>query len=654
MSGSPFKKIAPALIVLLGLALLVAGSNAGAQAPQAGNQAGYLLRKDNETVIHPGKWLLLGPAGAVFPAFNDEEKKDNDAAFLLSQRDMAIESLLPEEGKKVNTFGEETLNWIVVPSDSNGVLLARAGKDPAVAYLAAWIDAPRWMKIGIEAVSTGPFEIFIDGKSVVKCVKSAAAGKAGDKQSGSAKISRGKHLLVAKAAYAPGDSIAEWRLDASLTVTKNFKDVPSISLDPTVGIDISRILDAPNVRSISVSPDGRQVLIGYWKFTPPDGGRESWTEIRNLPDGTLAETMVETQMSDVEWVPGGRRLSYVSRSGKSGSVRILDLDSGRIETVLGDIADLGGYSWSPDGSFIVYYTEENYKDDGSGIKRLQNIGDRTENGRNRTSVYIASVPGGTVRKLATGKFDSFVNDISPDGRKLLLSRGYEDLSERPFGKTELILLDLGDMSTKLLHRGHWMGNASWSPSGDRILVEGGPSTFGEIGRNVPEGVIPNDYDGQLYILDPSTGDVEAITRNFDPAVKKAVWSGSDDNIYIVAEKGSLVKLFRYDTRRKAFSELDTGVDVISSGGAGVTADISRTSPVCVFAGSGASAPQRIYSINLKKGPAKEIDQPGRDLLRNVRLGKSEDFDFISEEGRKITGYVKYPPISTPRKNIRAS
>ncbi|MCU0639861.1 MAG: hypothetical protein MUF59_08335, partial [Candidatus Krumholzibacteria bacterium] len=68
MRPSPSKKIAPALIVLLGLALLVSGSNAGAQAPQAGKEAGYLLRKDNETVIHPEQWLLLGPAKAFFPA----------------------------------------------------------------------------------------------------------------------------------------------------------------------------------------------------------------------------------------------------------------------------------------------------------------------------------------------------------------------------------------------------------------------------------------------------------------------------------------------------------------------------------------------------------------------------------------------------------
>ncbi len=80
------------------------------------------------------------------------------------------------------------------------------------------------------------------------------------------------------------------------------------------------------------------------------------------------------------------------------------------------------------------------------------------------------------------------------------------------------------------------GSASYSPDGSKLLVQGGPECFGEIGVNISEGRIPNSYDSQLYIYDLLSNKVESITKDFDPSIRSAYWS-NDNQIYIsVTEK----------------------------------------------------------------------------------------------------------------------
>ena len=47
---------------------------------------------------------------------------------------------------------------------------------------------------------------------------------------------------------------------------------------------------------------------------------------------------------------------------------------------------------------------------------------------------------------------------------------------------------LDDQSVDVLWTGRWFGWGRWSPDGKKILLTGGPSVFGEVGHNVPDGV----------------------------------------------------------------------------------------------------------------------------------------------------------------------
>jgi dipeptidyl aminopeptidase/acylaminoacyl peptidase len=576
-------------------------------------------------------WLVLSTVPVPLPAFHDESKEKFDAAWLLGYDHLDMSGLIPVKGAVEGVPGFGDAVWSVSSADTGGVALSHEGSTPGVTWLAAWVEVPRWMKVDLKASSSDPFELFIDGKSVIKSAKGDSKEKNGDLN-----LKKGKHLILAKAVYMPADTARAWNFDAKLAAGKDFEAVPIVSIDPTTGMTLAQVIDVPGASGIDVSPDGSLVIVNISRMTPPEGKRERWIEIRSLPNGGLVSRIMDTQIGSTQWIPGSRKISYVS----GGRLRSLDMDTGQTETLVEELGkDFGGYDWNPKGDWIIYSMTESPEENKTGVKRHLGVYDRTDYGRSKSSLHIMSIPGGVSRQIAAGKYGSYVYDIHPDGDRVLIGRRWEDLSERPFGTSELLLMDLRDQSVEQLFEGNWLGSAQWSPDGDRILVTAGPSTFGDSGKDLPEGVIPNDYDTQVYIFDPETKEVKAITRDFDPAVNRAIWAKFDGKIYLVAEDTEYVKLFRYDPKKEKFTELDLGVEVIGSG------DIAETKPVGVFTGSGATYPQRIYSVELKSSEPKVrmIDEPGAELFRHVKIGKVEPWRFKTSAGYEIVGRIHYPP-----------
>jgi dipeptidyl aminopeptidase/acylaminoacyl peptidase/thiol-disulfide isomerase/thioredoxin len=613
------------------ITLAVAAQPFTAAAVPAGEKPDSTTEKTEERFTRITDWLVLSTVPVPLPAFHDESKKKFDAAWLLGCDHLDMSGLIPVKGAVEGVPGFGDAVWSVSSADTGGVALSHEGSTPGVTWLAAWVEVPRWMKVDLKTSSSDPFELFIDGKSVVKDSKGG-----GKEKSGNLELQKGKHLILAKAVYVPADTARAWNFDAKLAAGKDFDAVPIISLDPTTGMTLAQVIDVPGASDIDVSPDGSLVIVNISRMTPPEGKRERWIEIRSLPNGELVSRIMDTQIGSTQWIPGSRKISYVS----GGHLRSLDMDTGQTETLVEELAkDFGGYDWSPKGDWIIYSMTENPEENKTGVKRHLGVYDRTDYGRSKSSLHIMSIPGGVSRQIAAGKYGSYVYDIHPDGYRVLIGRSWEDMSERPFGTTELLLMDIRDQSVEQLFEGNWLGSAHWSPDGDRILVTAGPSTFGDSGKDLPEGVIPNDYDTQVYIFDPETKEVKAITRDFDPAVNRAIWAKFDGKIYLVAEDTEYVKLFRYDPKKEKFTELDLGVEVIGSG------DIAETKPVGVFTGSGATYPQRIYSVELNssKPKARTIDEPAAELFRHVKIGKVEPWRFKTSAGYEIVGRIHYPP-----------
>ncbi|MDH3197250.1 MAG: S9 family peptidase [Candidatus Krumholzibacteria bacterium] len=579
-------------------------------------------------------WLALGPIRAPLPAFDGESKEPTKAADLLAFAHLPLRDLWPAARSSVRLIGGGKVVWTEKDADTAGVAVAMDAAAAEVAYLAAYVDAPRWMKVVVEAHGTHPFEVFVGGRSVAK---SEAGTRGGAPAKGTAKLESGKHLLLVKTAHLPGDTVGEWRVSVTLAPAAESAAVAAVTLDPTRRLRIGEVIEGPMIDDVAIAPDGERFLVTLSRRVPPEGERRRWLEIRRFSDGALERTLADVEGESWRWAPTGRRLSYmVSRDGK-GTVRILDLATGGVETIVEDVEHMTGYSWSPDGNTIVYSVNVEPKKDETGVKRLESVRDRRGGERDRSELYLASVPAGVSRRLTAGNESASLHDIHPTGRTLLVGRTREDLTRRPYSRTELVTINLDDQSVDVLCEGPWIGRAMWSPDGRRVLVTGGPSAFGDAGKNVPDGTIPNEYDTQAYLLDPRTKQAEAITRDFDPAIDRVFWPKPGKEIVFAVEEGEYGRLYRYDVGKGAFAPVTLGFDMV------LDADVARDRPVAVVSGSSATDRWRLYTVDLRSGRVRMVLDPMAERFAWIEMGDVEPWSFTASSGRTIVGRVYYPP-----------
>ena len=291
---------------------------------------------------------------------------------------------------------------------------------------------------------------------------------------------------------------------------------------------------------------------------------------------------------------------------------------------------------------------ETAEKDERGVQRVRSMADRWAGYRDLGSVYQVSLTDGRRRRLTAGPFTTDLEDVSPDGRRLLLSRT-RYVAEPPFSHGELWELDLATLEATKLRDVVWFGSASYSPDGATVLVLAGPSAFGDLGRDVPAGTIPNEYDRQAYLLDRASGEVSAISRDFDPAIDDARWA-ADGSLVLQVTETSYGRLYRWRPPAAdgtgGFSRLAAGPDV--AGGLSV----ARSAPTVAYTGSSLQAPESAWVLDdpAAAGAAgrEVVDAAAADFAQ-VRFGRVEDFDFTTAAGEVIPGRLYYPLDFDPAK-----
>lgn len=577
------------------------------------------------------QWLSLTPVTIEKPAFGDVKNVNNKVftdALLLENSGITIGNLVPGTDKGENDFRD--LKWTLATLTGDTVTTAENKDAFTLNYYAAYLSNSEWMKGKLEFRLFGNTEIYVDGVKKITVTD--------DKPSTKTIVQDwipGKHTIIVKTTKQGGKLFA-----AKFKADKDFEQFPvTFSTSPKRGKNIYDVLNGKRVNRITVSPSGKYAIVG---ITNTVNGQNSYTtDIYRISDKEIVYSFFGNSISNLQWIPEKDQLSFFQREGSANSLFCYDIEKQQQTRLIREDKEINGFTWSPDRSYLIYYTSENFSEPNWQLRKLAGVQDRQSYFRYRSYLCKYDFKTGVHTRLTWGNLSTSLMDISHDGQKLLISTSRPDYNEYPFSKQSVYLLDLKTMKTDTLWKDRLFSvSCSFSPDGKQLLVSGGPSAFGKLGENIGKQPIANQYDMQLYIYDLASGKTEAITKNFNPSVDNAQWH-KNGTIYIKSTDADFVRLYKYTGGK--FTPIKCPGDMI------LQTSLPDNAGQMMYTASNTNYPPRIYTLDLATDQAEMWDDPQQQQYENIVFGEMKDWDYNYKKGTTIDGRFYLPADFDPNK-----
>ncbi len=570
----------------------------------------------------------------------------------------AIYVKMPLQGDSINFTGEKyTVSNLLktdikldfTPSNSQRlvadtagyVTMAKADGDNVFYLLSTRLRAERFMKGTLNILSPTRLEVFINGES--KQVKESCEDSLSQAQPVSINLRmepEANYEVVIKLLSTPDDKMGP-TLKCEFVKDKEYADILC-----HIAPDLKRHLSLHNtnfldrVVSVSLSPDGKYLKTRYWDNYDLERSR-THTEITEVKTG---HTILPNAPENMNWMPRGHKLYYTATGREGNDLIVFDPATSQEEVLLRDIPK-GGFTWSPNHDYLIYTQEDEGEKVSGPIKRLLHPDDRIPGSRDRNYLVKYDLSTGVSQRLTYGSHSTYLNDISPDGKKLLCSTSKSNITQFPFSQSAIYEIDLATLKADtLVAWDAYVNSASYSPDGKKLLVLGSPSAFGGIGKNCGDLPIPNDFDIQAFIMDVATKEVTPITRDFNPSIISAQWNRKDGCIYFNTTDKDCQHIYRYTPEKATFEMLQLEEDVISS------FSVADDSPnTLAYIGGGNYSAGAAYLYDAKKKASTLIANPMKPTLDGIELGHMEEWNFTASDGTTIEGMMCLPPSFDPNK-----
>lgn len=576
------------------------------------------------------EWLSLTPISVEKPAFSQTQNvKDQTFTenMLSDYNNLNIRNLVPDANRTENDFHQ--LKWTVATTE-NDTIVAADRESVSLNYYAVYFSNSEWISGKLHFRLFGNAEIYVDGIRKL----SVTENKTTDRQIPGEWLP-GKHSIIIKS-LTRGGKIAFARFEAD----KAFENLSvEFSISPKRGKNIYDVLNGKRVTNLQVSPTGKYAMVGI--TTTSQGKSSSNTYVYRITDKEIVYTFYNNNISNLQWIPGKDRLSFLQGEGNGLSLYSYDIEKQQQVCLISEDQQIKSCVWSPDGSYLIYYDNENYSDPKWELRKLAGVQDRQAYFRQRHYMCKYDFATGLHSRLTWGNLTTSLMDISPDGKKLLFSTSRPAYTEYPFSKQSIYLMDIATLKIDTLWQDRLFSiNCSFSPDGKQLLVQGGPSAFGTTGENIGKNQTANQYDTQLYIYDLTTKQVKAITRNFHPSVEEAVWH-KNGTIYAKVTEADFVRLYQYKDGK--FTRIECPGDMI------LLTSFPENGGKMMYTASNTNYPPRIYTLNLSDNQAVLWDDPAREQYENIVFGEMKDWDYTYKKGTVIDGRYYLPADFDPSK-----
>ena len=300
-----------------------------------------------------------------------------------------------------------------------------------------------------------------------------------------------------------------------------------------------------------------------------------------------------------------------------------------------------GYAWLTDDlkHFLVTIDEKVPEEKNKDVHQILEPDDRQPGYRNRRNYSLYDIETGINTPITKGARNVYVVP-NKDASRFLVSIRSEELTERPFEFTDLLLLDMktGKADTLVRHDG-FIGSFQFSPDEKYISLTGSPEALGGIGNTLSGDKIPSSYEYELFLINLETKEVSCLTRDFDPSVSSYQWSEQDGMIYALCENRDLKSLYRINPKNGKAEMLQLSEPYIYS-----SFSLSEEKPLLAYIGESSMSTDRCWLRDLKTGKERVLCDINPTRLKDIQLGECHDWNFKAERGDTIYGCYFLPPF----------
>jgi Tol biopolymer transport system component len=238
------------------------------------------------------------------------------------------------------------------------------------------------------------------------------------------------------------------------------------------------------------SRDGRRIAFTRQRIVRTSQWEASVADLYVLRLGESKATLVVRNGGDPSWSPDGKQIAVtrdvcgarICADRNPNELFVVDVESGDVRRLTTNRGYDGGSSWSPDGEWIAYESDEGLaliRPDGDDFRMLTQRWEHagpswSPDGKliafsDYAHVYVVSVNGGSPKRLTDNPGPDFQPAWSPDGTKIAYLSNHA--CARSGGCTahepmHVRIMNADGSESRALTEDGW-GGPSWGPQGSR-------------------------------------------------------------------------------------------------------------------------------------------------------------------------------------------
>ncbi|WP_165831931.1 MULTISPECIES: S9 family peptidase [Gammaproteobacteria] len=492
-----------------------------------------------------------------------------------------------------------------------------SGATPSVAVLQLPVGTQRFTQGALEVEGAENVSFYLNGERLTS-------------QNGTVDLAlpTGDHLLTVLA-----EGIEQWSSVDMDWQGKADHDVIDTSYQTEVRLGQTHSFDAPTATVFAASADGKYLVWRKQSF-----GHETGNNAQNeleIVDTTTNRTVYRWNQASAHsfaWHPDQNTLAFID----GGVVHLLDIQSMNLRSLTSSLESIGGLHWLGNDQLLFSWRKAG-EQDGDMVKRYRALEDRWSYFRDNSQIYLLNTQTKLISQVSDSSVSTSLESVHGSGDRILVSRSVVDYREPAHYLVELYELALATGEETQIGQYRTFNQAMYM--GDDIYVVAGPEFGNGAGRNLPEGMLANNYDGQLYRLNGSS--VEPLSLEFDPAIG-SIEKLSDNHLLLDVTDKDTSQLYVFDTEQRQFEKLATNMDVVST-----YALSANNKERIYFAGTDATQPSRMGVVGVN-GSNPEILWDSADThYAQVNIHDIREWNFENERGDTIHGRIYLPPEFDP-------